>query len=63
VDTGMQAEIRATDLQDFPLREKFNELKRSGQLSTPADAARKVLDYALSDTFGDTPVVDVRELA
>ncbi len=63
VDTGMQAEIRATDLEDFPLREKFDELKRSGQLSTPADAARKVLDYALSDTFGDSPVIDVRELA
>jgi len=45
------------------LREKFDELKRSGQLSTPADAARKVLDYALSNTFGDTPVVDVRDLS
>lgn len=63
VDTDMQAEIRDTGLEHFPLREKFDELKRSGQLSTPADAARKVLDYALSDTFGDTPVVDVRELA
>jgi NADP-dependent 3-hydroxy acid dehydrogenase YdfG len=63
VDTDMQAEIRDTGLEQFPLREKFDELKRSGQLSTPADAAQKVLDYALSDTFGDTPVVDVRELA
>jgi benzil reductase ((S)-benzoin forming) len=58
----MQAEIRDTGLEQFPLREKFDELKRSGQLSTPADAARKVLDYTLSDTFSDTPVVDVREL-
>lgn len=63
VDTDMQAEIRDTGLEHFPLREKFDELKRSGQLSTPADAARKVLDYALSDTFGDTPIIDVRELA
>jgi benzil reductase ((S)-benzoin forming) len=63
VDTGMQAEIRGTDLEHFPLREKFDELKRNGQLSTPADAARKVLDYALSDRFGDTPVVDVRDLS
>jgi len=63
VDTGMQAEIRGTGLEQFPLREKFDELKRSGQLSTPADAARKVLDYALSGTFGDAPAVDVRELS
>ena len=52
-----------TGLEQFPLREKFDELKRSGQLSTPADAARKVLDYALSGTFGDVPAVDVRELS
>lgn len=63
IDTDMQAEIRGTGLEHFPLREKFDELKRSGQLSTPADAARKVLDYALIDTFGDTPAVDVRDLS
>ncbi|AMM14308.1 short-chain dehydrogenase [Burkholderia sp. PAMC 28687] len=63
IDTDMQAEIRGTGLDAFPLREKFDDLKRSGQLSTPADAARKVLDYALSDAFGETPVTDVRELA
>jgi benzil reductase ((S)-benzoin forming) len=63
VDTAMQAEIRGADLETFPQRERFEELKRQGQLATPADAARKVLDYALSEAFGDTPVVDVRELA
>jgi len=62
IDTDLQTEIRGADLDQFPLREKFDELKRSGQLSTPADAARKVLDYALSETFGDASVVDVREL-
>lgn len=62
VDTDMQAEIRGTGLEHFPLREKFDDLKRNGQLSTPTDAARKVLDYTLSDTFGDSPVVDVRDL-
>jgi benzil reductase ((S)-benzoin forming) len=63
IDTDMQAEIRGTGLEHFPLREKFDELKRNGQLSTPADAARQVLDYALRDSFGDTPVVDVRDLS
>jgi NAD(P)-dependent dehydrogenase (short-subunit alcohol dehydrogenase family) len=63
VDTGMQAEIRATDLAHFPLREKFDALKREGQLTTPAESARKVIGYALSDAFGETPVADVRDLA
>lgn len=63
IDTDMQAEIRDTGLAQFPLREKFDELKRSGQLSTPAAAAKKVLDYSLSDAFGTTPTVDVRDLA
>jgi benzil reductase ((S)-benzoin forming) len=62
IDTDMQAEIRGTRLEQFPMREKFDELKRQGQLSTPADAARKVLDYALGDSFGDSPVVDIRDI-
>jgi benzil reductase ((S)-benzoin forming) len=63
VDTDMQAEIRGSDLDRFPLRARFEELKRNGQLSTPEESAKKVIDYALSDSFGQTPVVDVRELS
>jgi benzil reductase ((S)-benzoin forming) len=63
VDTDMQAEIRGSDLDRFPIRARFEELKRTGQLSTPEESSKKVLDYALSDSFGQTPVVDVRELS
>lgn len=63
IDTDMQAEIRGTQLEHFPMRERFDELKRQGQLATPADAARKVIDYALSDSFGENPVTDVRDVA
>jgi NAD(P)-dependent dehydrogenase (short-subunit alcohol dehydrogenase family) len=62
VDTQMQGEIRATGLERFPLREKFDALKRDGLLASPAQSAQKLVDYALSDAFGKTPVADVREL-
>jgi benzil reductase ((S)-benzoin forming) len=62
VDTDMQAEIRATGLERFPMRERFDALKRDGQLATPEHSARKLVDYLLSDAFGDTPTADVREL-
>jgi hypothetical protein len=45
------------------MREKFEDLKRSGQLSTPEQCAAQLLDYALSDAFGETPVADIREIA
>ncbi|AQG98245.1 short-chain dehydrogenase [Burkholderia sp. KK1] len=62
VDTDMQAEIRGADLAHFPMRERFDALKRDGQLATPEASARKVVDYLLSDAFGDTPTADVRDL-
>lgn len=62
IDTDMQAEIRGADESRFPLRERFAEMKRTGQLSTPAQAAQKFVDYLLSDAFGQTPTVDVRSL-
>jgi NAD(P)-dependent dehydrogenase (short-subunit alcohol dehydrogenase family) len=62
VDTDMQAEIRGVDLERFPMRERFDALKRDGQLATPEASARKVVDYLLSDAFGETPTTDVRDL-
>lgn len=62
VDTGMQATIRATSDDHFPMREKFEQLKSSGALTMPDDAARQLLDYALSDAFGTAPTADLREL-
>ena len=60
IDTGMQAAIRATPEAHFPLRQRFVELERSGQLRAPADCARQLLDYLLADGFGSEPVDDLR---
>lgn len=62
VDTGMQATIRSTSEDNFPMREKFDQLKSSGALATPEAAARQLIGYALSDAFGSVPTADVREL-
>ncbi|CAE6745122.1 SDR family oxidoreductase [Paraburkholderia haematera] len=63
IDTNMQAEIRGSGAEQFPMREKFEDLKRNGLLSTPEQCASQLLDYAFSDAFGQTPVADIREVA
>jgi benzil reductase ((S)-benzoin forming) len=60
IDTGMQAEIRATPDARFPLRQRFVDLQRSGQLAAPAACAQQVIDYLLADGFGRKPVDDLR---
>lgn len=62
VDTGMQAEIRASSAGQFPLRDRFVAMQQAGQLSTPAAAAGRLVDYLLADGFGAEPVTDIRNL-
>ncbi|HEY2025024.1 SDR family oxidoreductase [Paraburkholderia sp.] len=63
IDTDMQAQIRGSGEAQFPMRARFEDLKRNGQLSTPEQCAAQLIDYALSDKFGDAPVADIREIA
>lgn len=60
IDTGMQAEIRALSLEQFPLRQRFDELKRDGELADPAQCAVKLVAFLLGDHFGKAPVEDLR---
>lgn len=60
IDTAMQAQIRATPTERFPLRERFEQMKRQGQLTSPRDAAERLVAHALSEDFGAEAVVDVR---
>ena len=60
IDTAMQAEIRAVSLDQFPLRERFDEMKRAGELTDPDDCAARLVGYLLGERFGAEPVADLR---
>ncbi len=62
VDTDMQATIRASTIERFPSRERFEQLKTTGALSSAESAAKRLVDYALSEGFGASPTADVRDL-
>jgi benzil reductase ((S)-benzoin forming) len=62
IDTGMQAEIRATPQDRFPLRERFLQMKNEGVLVAPEQAGRAVVEYLLGAQFGASAVADIREL-
>jgi benzil reductase ((S)-benzoin forming) len=63
IDTGMQAEIRATPEERFPLRRRFIDLKETGALIDPDECAERVVDYLLGAGFGDDTIADLRTLA
>lgn len=63
IDTDMQAEIRSASLDNFPLREHFEAMKRDGALTSPAGCARRLVDYLLDERFGDAAVGDLRDPA
>lgn len=62
IDTDMQTELRAVPLERFPVRERFDALKRDGGLVAPAAAAARLVEHVLGDVFGRQPVADLREL-
>lgn len=61
IDTDMQVQLRGADTATFPDQGNFARLKQSGQLSTPAEAAARVLNYLHQPQFGANPVADVRD--
>jgi benzil reductase ((S)-benzoin forming) len=61
IDTAMQAEIRATPLEKFPIRARFEALKSNGELTSPEQCAQRMVEYLLSERFGSAPVADLRE--
>jgi NAD(P)-dependent dehydrogenase (short-subunit alcohol dehydrogenase family) len=60
IDTDMQVQLRNADATQFPDLGSFAGLHAQGQLSSPADAARRVLDYLARQDFGSQAVADVR---
>ncbi len=62
IDTDMQGQIRATAIEHFPLRQRFDALKQAGELAAPARVARQLVDYLMSKDFGRDPIADLRQL-
>lgn len=60
IATDMQLQLRSADPAHFPDLATFQGLHAGGQLSSPHDAARRVLAYLSSPTFGRDTVGDVR---
>jgi NAD(P)-dependent dehydrogenase (short-subunit alcohol dehydrogenase family) len=61
IDTDMQVQLRGADAAAFPDRGNFEQLQRGGQLTSPEEAARRVLAYLARPEFCTEPVADVRE--
>jgi benzil reductase ((S)-benzoin forming) len=61
IDTDMQVQLRAADRTAFPDQDSFLGLKASGSLTSPDDAATRILAFLARANFGVNPVADVRE--
>ncbi len=61
IDTEMQSSIRQTTEKQFIHRQKFVELKESGQLIPPTLAGKKLASLLLSADFKNGAIIDIRE--
>jgi NAD(P)-dependent dehydrogenase (short-subunit alcohol dehydrogenase family) len=60
IDTDMQGVVRDTTDTQFPLRQRFIDLKNNGELRAPDHAATDIVDYVLSEAFGADATPDIR---
>ncbi|MBA3774078.1 MAG: SDR family NAD(P)-dependent oxidoreductase [Ramlibacter sp.] len=61
IDTDMQVQLRGADASRFPDIGNFIGMKDKGALSSPSEAAAKVLEFLARPDFGSHPVADVRD--
>lgn len=61
IDTEMQVQLRSADSGDFPEVGNFAKLKATGKLTSPEDAAARVLAWLERADFGEQVIADVRQ--
>lgn len=61
IDTDMQVQLRGAEPGRFPDVGNFVGMKEKGMLSSPDDAAQRVLAFLARADFGANPVADVRD--
>ena len=60
IDTNMQLQLRSADMRTFADQTSFANLKSSGSLTSPENAATRVLAFMAGVDFGTQPVADIR---
>ncbi|MBN2694323.1 SDR family NAD(P)-dependent oxidoreductase [bacterium] len=63
VDTDMQIQIRESQEEDFPLRNRFIELKERGYLSDPLETAKEILTIFETEveSYPSGSIIDIRK--
>ena len=61
IDTDMQVQLRGADPGRFPDIGNFQLMKDKGVLSSPSEAADRILKFLARPDFGANPVADVRD--
>lgn len=60
IDTPMQETIRATPIEKFPNRQRFEDMHAQGVLAQAPETARRLLAILQRDEYGHTVIDDVR---
>ncbi|NJM42848.1 MAG: SDR family NAD(P)-dependent oxidoreductase [Brachymonas sp.] len=63
IDTDMQIQLRGADDKAFPDKAAFVGMKAQGSLTSPHEAAGRLIAYLARSDFGSNPVADVRDVA
>lgn len=61
IDTDMQVALRSADANQFPDVGSFVGMKEKGVLSSPADAAARIIAFLARPDFGANPQADIRD--
>ncbi len=63
IDTDMQVQLRSASDASFPDKAAFVGMKDNGSLTSPQEAADRLIAYLARSDFGSNPVADVRDVA
>jgi benzil reductase ((S)-benzoin forming) len=63
IDTDMQTQLRSAPDAQFPDKAAFTGMHANGSLTSPQEAAGRLIAYLSRSDFGSNPVADVRDVA
>jgi benzil reductase ((S)-benzoin forming) len=63
IDTDMQVHLRSANAASFPDKAAFVGMQASGVLTSPLEAAGRLITYLSRADFGAKPVADVRDIS